>query len=184
MGLRACGIFLEQGSNLCPLHWQEILNHWTTREDWGRHSYYSHFTDEDLEAPGFLLCFPQAPVWFSSSGRGCSTLSPSHGISRSSWLFASLEQWAPSGQGSTCLPHREPLVLGTKVAWSRHSRNVFEWMNGHVLRASLAVHEEVSQSVCREGGSILWVSLQCPLSRGVSQKPAPLFNMCLLLFSR
>ena len=28
----ACGIFLDQGSNLCPLHWQVVLNHWTTRE--------------------------------------------------------------------------------------------------------------------------------------------------------
>ena len=27
----ACGIFPNQGSNLCPLYWQ-ILNHWTTRE--------------------------------------------------------------------------------------------------------------------------------------------------------
>ena len=30
--LKACGLFLGQGSNLCPLHWQAILNHWTTRE--------------------------------------------------------------------------------------------------------------------------------------------------------
>ena len=28
----ACGIFPDQGSNLCPLHWQAILNHWATRE--------------------------------------------------------------------------------------------------------------------------------------------------------
>ena len=25
-----CGIFLDQGWNLCPLHWQAILNHCTT----------------------------------------------------------------------------------------------------------------------------------------------------------
>ena len=29
--LVACGIFPDQGSNLCPLHWQADLNHWTTR---------------------------------------------------------------------------------------------------------------------------------------------------------
>ena len=30
----ACGIFLNQGSNTNPLHWQaDILNHWTTTED-------------------------------------------------------------------------------------------------------------------------------------------------------
>ena len=29
----ACGIFPDQGSNLCPLHWQWILTHWATRED-------------------------------------------------------------------------------------------------------------------------------------------------------
>ena len=28
----ACGIFLDQESNLCPLHWQVILYHWTTEE--------------------------------------------------------------------------------------------------------------------------------------------------------
>ena len=28
----ACGIFLDQGSNPCPLHWRRILNHCTTRE--------------------------------------------------------------------------------------------------------------------------------------------------------
>ena len=27
----ACGIFPDQGSNLCPLHWQAILNHCATR---------------------------------------------------------------------------------------------------------------------------------------------------------
>ena len=27
-----CVIFPAQGSNLCPLHWQEDLNHYTTRE--------------------------------------------------------------------------------------------------------------------------------------------------------
>ena len=34
-GLRcsvACGIFPDQGLNLCPLHWQAILNHCATRE--------------------------------------------------------------------------------------------------------------------------------------------------------
>ena len=31
-GFVACGIFLNQGWNQCPLHWQQILNHWTTRE--------------------------------------------------------------------------------------------------------------------------------------------------------
>ena len=28
----ACGIFPDQGSNPCPLHWQAILNHCVTRE--------------------------------------------------------------------------------------------------------------------------------------------------------
>ena len=28
----ACGIFPDQGLNPCPLQWQGILNHWTTRE--------------------------------------------------------------------------------------------------------------------------------------------------------
>ena len=28
----ACGIFPDQGSNLCPLHCKWILHHWTTRE--------------------------------------------------------------------------------------------------------------------------------------------------------
>ena len=28
----ACGIFPDQGSNPCPLHWQAILNHCATRE--------------------------------------------------------------------------------------------------------------------------------------------------------
>ena len=28
----ACGIFLDQGSNVCPLITRWILNHWTTRE--------------------------------------------------------------------------------------------------------------------------------------------------------
>ena len=34
-GLRcsaACGIFADQGSNPCPLHWQRLLNHCATRE--------------------------------------------------------------------------------------------------------------------------------------------------------
>ena len=31
---KACGIFLDQGSNPCPLHWQAILIHWATRESW------------------------------------------------------------------------------------------------------------------------------------------------------
>ena len=26
------GIFPDQGSNPCPLHWWQILSHWTTRE--------------------------------------------------------------------------------------------------------------------------------------------------------
>ena len=26
------GIFLDQGSNPCPLHWQQTLNHWASRE--------------------------------------------------------------------------------------------------------------------------------------------------------
>ena len=29
---KACGVFLEQGSSSCSLHWQWILNHWMTRE--------------------------------------------------------------------------------------------------------------------------------------------------------
>ena len=32
LGAAACGIFLDQGSNLCPLHGSQTLNHWTTRE--------------------------------------------------------------------------------------------------------------------------------------------------------
>ena len=28
----ACGVFAEEESNMCPLHWQTILNHLTTRE--------------------------------------------------------------------------------------------------------------------------------------------------------
>ena len=28
----ACTIFSNQGLNLCPLHWEHSLNHWTTRE--------------------------------------------------------------------------------------------------------------------------------------------------------
>ena len=28
----ACGIFPDQGSNLCPLLWQTVRNHWTTGE--------------------------------------------------------------------------------------------------------------------------------------------------------
>ena len=28
----ACAIFQDPGSNPCPLHWRQILNHWTTRE--------------------------------------------------------------------------------------------------------------------------------------------------------
>ena len=28
----ACRNFLEPGSNPCPLHWQQILHHWATRE--------------------------------------------------------------------------------------------------------------------------------------------------------
>ena len=28
----ACGIFLDQGSNPCPLHWQADFNHCATRE--------------------------------------------------------------------------------------------------------------------------------------------------------
>ena len=31
-GSAACEIFLDQGSNPCPLHWQAILNHCATRE--------------------------------------------------------------------------------------------------------------------------------------------------------
>ena len=31
-GAPARGIFRSQKSNPCPLHWQVILNHWTTRE--------------------------------------------------------------------------------------------------------------------------------------------------------
>ena len=30
----ACGIFLDQGSDLCSLHWQAILNHCATGEAW------------------------------------------------------------------------------------------------------------------------------------------------------
>ena len=40
---KALGIFLAQGSNPCPLHCRQILNHWTTREAQG----------------GFLLKVPQ-----------------------------------------------------------------------------------------------------------------------------
>ena len=29
---KAWGIFLDQGLNWCPLHWQAILNHWTLKE--------------------------------------------------------------------------------------------------------------------------------------------------------
>ena len=29
---KACGIFPDQGLNLCPLHWQAGFNHWVTRE--------------------------------------------------------------------------------------------------------------------------------------------------------
>ena len=29
---KAWRIFLDQGSNWCPLHWQAILNHWTPKE--------------------------------------------------------------------------------------------------------------------------------------------------------
>ena len=28
----AHGILPDQGSNSCPLHWRQLLNHWTTRE--------------------------------------------------------------------------------------------------------------------------------------------------------
>lgn len=28
----ACGIFLDQELNPCPLHWQAVLNHWATRK--------------------------------------------------------------------------------------------------------------------------------------------------------
>ena len=28
----ACGIFIDQESNLSPLHWKQILNYWTTRK--------------------------------------------------------------------------------------------------------------------------------------------------------
>ena len=30
--LTAYGIFLDQRLKLCPLHWQVILNYWTTKE--------------------------------------------------------------------------------------------------------------------------------------------------------
>ena len=44
----ACAIFLDQGSNLCVLHWQAIRNHWTTRDIW------LHFTKG--VGWGLLLC--------------------------------------------------------------------------------------------------------------------------------
>ena len=28
----ACGILQDEGSNSCCVYWQQILNHWTTRE--------------------------------------------------------------------------------------------------------------------------------------------------------
>ena len=42
------GISLDQGSNLCPLHWQ-VLNPVEALGD-GHDYHYSHFTDEDTEA--------------------------------------------------------------------------------------------------------------------------------------
>ena len=38
-----CGTFPDQESNLCPLHWQAILNHWTTREILHSCVFKSHF---------------------------------------------------------------------------------------------------------------------------------------------
>ena len=37
-----CGLFLDQGSNLCPLNWQ-VLNHWPTREFQGDFSLIQDF---------------------------------------------------------------------------------------------------------------------------------------------
>ena len=42
------GISLDQGLNLCPLHWQ-VLNPVEALGD-GHDCHYSHFTDEDTEA--------------------------------------------------------------------------------------------------------------------------------------
>ena len=46
-----CGIFLDQGSNPCPLHWQADFNHWNTREVWSSF----HMLIGQFKVP--LLCY-------------------------------------------------------------------------------------------------------------------------------
>ena len=41
-GLAACGIFLDQGLNSCPLDGRQILNHWTTRDVLAGHNWCCH----------------------------------------------------------------------------------------------------------------------------------------------
>ena len=43
---KACGIFLNHGSNPCPLLWQVNLNHWATREV-PQFSYYTRVTTSE-----------------------------------------------------------------------------------------------------------------------------------------
>ena len=45
----ACGIFPDQGLNLCPLNWQKILSHWTTREVQNI-NYFSQLEAESLRS--------------------------------------------------------------------------------------------------------------------------------------
>ena len=54
----ACGIFPNQESNPCPLHWQVVLNHWTAREA------FPWFLDELLKLGGLhpLLRCPFLPL--------------------------------------------------------------------------------------------------------------------------
>ena len=48
----ACGIFPDQGFNLCPQHW--ILNHWTTRE-----VHLRYFRSNTSSLP-----IPHASLWY------------------------------------------------------------------------------------------------------------------------
>ena len=62
-----CGIFPDQGSNLCPLHWQWILNHWTT----GKSLKHQIFDIKELSVWGLIMILVSQGLSSKESAHQC-----------------------------------------------------------------------------------------------------------------
>ena len=78
VALRACGIFLDQGSNPCPLHWRWILNHCATRKVPLPSFFIQLGVDDSWSSrlPGILPCHHALPPSEELSGKPQSGLNP------------------------------------------------------------------------------------------------------------